>query len=230
MKNIKIFTLLAISAMLLANSCSPPVYHPTMVNVPLFKEAGEINVAANISTSGIEPQLAFAVTDNIGIMANACYNNMSKEGSRDYEIFQMIEFGAGYYKNFLKNGRYEVYGGVGYANKAFHVFNNGSFTTEEVPYTKFFIQPSIGITTQFADAAFSPRFVLANIEDTNYTYGVMYVEPAFTVKLGYKYIKFIAQVGASLRFQQHDYSVNNRAHQPLILGFGLQANLNRNWE
>ena len=52
----------------LISSCSP-LYVPNTRNVPLFRAKGEFQGTVYVST-GLETQLAYAVSKNIAVMAN----------------------------------------------------------------------------------------------------------------------------------------------------------------
>jgi hypothetical protein len=227
MKKLNLYCLILALFIILANSCSPPVYHATMVNTPLLSNEGEINAAMNISVSGFEPQIAYALTDNVGLMLNGCFNKISNDNSIYYQRVQFLEIGTGYYTKIQEYVRFEAYGGLGFGNNIFYYHNNNEPYTENVPFTKFFVQPAIGSTMDFVDAAFSSRFVLAVINDTNASYYRYYIEPTVTLKIGYRYVKFVMQGGFSLPFLDDNAQLQGRLHQPLMLGFGIQANINK---
>jgi hypothetical protein len=64
--------LLYAGAVVYLTSCAP-AYVPNALNTPLFNNKGEIHIAANTGISGFDPQLAYAVTDNIGVMVNGSF-------------------------------------------------------------------------------------------------------------------------------------------------------------
>ncbi|MFW5793059.1 MAG: hypothetical protein ACOCWC_02155 [Bacteroidota bacterium] len=225
-KAFKAISLISLSVFILY-SCSPPVYHPNVVNTPLLSNKHEVNAAVNISVSGFEPQFAYALTDNLGIMANACFNKYSSEESPDYQRIILIEGGGGYFGKIGKYGRFESYGGFGYGDNFFYYDNENNPYTENVPYTKFFVQGAVGSSLDFFDAGIGPRFVWATVNDINGTYTNMYIEPVITVKVGYKYLKFVVQGGFSFPVEAASPYADARFHQPILFSFGLQANLNK---
>ncbi len=221
------FILIVFFIVIAFNSCSPPVYHPTVVNTPLLSNKGEINAAAHLSVNGFEPQLAYAVTDNIGLMLNGNFNKVTDNDSQDYQRFSFVEGAGGYFGKIGKYGRYEAYGGFGYGNNNFYYYNEGDSYFEDIPYTKFFMQGSLGSSLDFIDAAFSPRFVWATVSDLNKTYTNMYIEPVITVKVGYKFVKFVIQGGFSFPIEEYNPDVDGRFHQPILFSIGLQGNFNK---
>ena len=70
----------ALSVVLLVASCAPVYYAPNAHNVPLFSEKNEATVSASFAIldnpepmTGTDLQLAIAVSDHVGIMANGMF-------------------------------------------------------------------------------------------------------------------------------------------------------------
>lgn len=211
-------------------SCSPE-YIPNMVNSPMFSNQGEFQASIATGTSNFDAQTAFAITDNIGIMVNSSYGNETNDTTDDYHKHFVLEGGAGYYTKFLNKGRFELFGGFGIGNVTGLRSNTIGVGTSisNVNFNKYFIQPGIGISTKIFDGSFSPR--LAVIDVTKNEFGATglktFIEPVFTVKVGYKYIKAVIQIGASIPFGDDEMQID---YQPLILNVGLHFNLGRMWD
>jgi len=152
--------------------CKPNSYLPNTINAPLLKEKNEIRATINFNNV----QLAYALTDNIGLMANAQFSSMSQSSTSgtivDEDISKQTlgEIGVGYFKPLGENGVFEVYGGGGYGNVSINTKSTGLVTgdferTFTAPVSKFFIQPSIGFTNETFDIAFTPRLTGINYGD-----------------------------------------------------------------
>jgi hypothetical protein len=211
-------------------SCSPE-YIPNMVNSPMLSNQGEFQATVATGTSNFDAQTAFAITDNIGIMVNGSYGNETNDSTDDFHKHLFFEGGLGYYDKIGTKGRYEIYGGFG-TGKAEGYYDNalvGSQITD-ANYNRFFIQPGIGMSTGIFDGSFSPRVVFVqmnpkgpNFETGNYN---AFIEPVITSKIGYKYVKFIVQMGAS--FQLGDQELTYE-HQHFIFNFGINLNFGRKY-
>lgn len=218
-----------IFVMSLFASCSPE-YIPNMVNSPMFTNQGEFQASVATGTSNLDAQTAVAITDHIGIMVNGSYGNETSDSTDDYHKHAFIEGGVGYYDKFGKIGRYEIYGGYGFGRVEGY-FENNIFDENmtDAYYNRFFIQPGVGISTGIYDGSFSPRFAMVQMnpkgidfENDNYK---VFFEPVITSKVGFKYIKFVFQVGASLPISgDDDLGFDN---QPFIFNLGLNLNLGR---
>ena len=201
-----------------------PIYVPNVINAPLLSNKNELQASINTGTSGFDPQIAYAVTDNIGIMLNGSFKDSKSDSLEDYHKHQFGEIGIGYYKKLDENARFEVFTGFGYGKiKAYTEF---AFLNDYVNLEsyRFFIQPDIGITNKIIDASFSTRFIVFNTINNNINYNRMFLEPALTFRVGYKYIKFSVQVGYSFALSS---SIIN--YEPFIFSIGLHAKLFRNY-
>ncbi|SEW56520.1 hypothetical protein [Chitinophaga arvensicola] len=95
-------------------------------------------------------------------------------------------------------------------------------------FSKVFVQPSFGFVHRVVEAAFSSRFSFINFYDSNigmkafenqateqskymkiYDKSVVFYEPAFTVRVGYKYVKFQAQLQFSTALNRNSFYNNN---------------------
>ncbi len=213
------------------SSCSPE-YIPNMVNSPMFSNAGEFQATVATGTSNFDAQTAFAITDNIGIMVNGSFGNETNDSTDDFHKHTFIEGGIGYYNKIGDKGRYEIYGGFG-TGSVEGFFEDALFDSEitNANYNRFFVQPGIGMSTGIFDGSFSPRFVLIqmNPQGTDITSGSynVFIEPVFTSKVGFKWVKFVAQVGFSVPFGDDQVNFN---YQSFIMNVGLNLNIGRKYE
>lgn len=214
-----IFVLLNVSVLLSFFISCAPAYTPNIVNTPLFSSKGEIQAAIGTGTSGFDPQLAYAITDHIGVMANASFANRSD--SANFHKHSFKELGVGYTIPIGDAGRFEVYGGGGWGSVD-AMYHSGIFDgRSNATYNRFFIQPSVGAVTDIFEGAFTPRLVFVNMHndiDSLKTNAIdPFIEPTMTVKIGWKYVKMMFQVGLSLPFAE----VKNYGNQPFMFSIGL---------
>lgn len=203
--------------LLLFTSCSTQMYVPNTINAPLLREKGEVQVTVTQS----DLQGAVALNRNFAVMANGFYKNYV--GGNNYVHGGLMgEGGVGYYKNLAGNFVFESFVGAGagsvYKQQEFRNESDQFYTARfNARAARFFVQPDIGFRTKLLDMVLSSRFVVlkytrfspgnypeaelrANYLDNNNLTGpvFMFAEPAFTCRLGYKYIKLQFQTGATL--------------------------------
>lgn len=219
---------------LVLHSCAP-VYVPNTINTPLFSGAGEISSTTQIAFSGLDQQLAYSVTDHLGVMLNGSFQNTGRNPDNISENFQkhtFAEAGAGYYTVMGKsNFIFEVYGGFGLGNfyaKYFPVSYSGSNARiSNVDLNRLFVQPAIGLKNRNFDLGLALRLSNVNFM-RSYTDNIIidnktsyfFAEPALSASLGSKNIKGISQIGLSILLNK-DKSIN---YNPFIFSLGVQLN------
>lgn len=224
MKAIKhtLYAVIIISS-LIFYSCSP-AYVPNVVNVPLLKEKDDAKLNATFGISGYDIQLAFAVTDNIGVMVNSSFDNAKDKEigySGYYHKHNFIEFGLGYFSSKGKFGTISCYGGFGVGNIKSRYNSAGLNWEVDANTTRFFIQPSIGTRKDYYEGAFSSRIVVVKLNNPDYKM-VLYIEPVITNKIGFKYGKFVIQTGLSIPISTIDIGYD---YIPFMFSVGLELNL-----
>lgn len=230
-QSIGIYNIIIIAIFVMLSSCSPE-YIPNMVNSPMLSNQGEFQATIATGTSNFDVQTAFAITDNIGIMANGSYGNETSDSTDDYHKHLFFEGGIGYYDKIGDKGRYEIYGGFG-TGSAEGYYQNAIFDSQitDARFNRFFVQPGIGISTGIFDGSFSPRFVMVQMdpEGANFKEGRynVFLEPVITSKVGFKYVKFVFQVGVSVPFGEENLNFD---YQPFIMNVGLHLNLGRKYD
>lgn len=240
----KFHALFAIAGFALFTQSCKIMYTPNMQNVPLFKEKNEVRATIGYTNY----QAAYAVTDNIGIMANAQYDKSNWEftsGSYGYKYESkefLVEGGAGYFMPLGESGVFEAYGGGGIGSNSFN--RNYSDTASTIIFdnystskARFFVQPSIGMTNKNIDFAFSTRVVglkFNNITSTGYTQEelkidnltdldkplFLFFEPALTFRVGWNYVKFHTQAIMSLKMNSEPLN-----YIPFSINFGAHINI-----
>ncbi len=156
--------------LLLATSCSP-LYVPSTRNVPMFREQGEFQGSVYVTT-GIDAQLAYALTDHVAVMANGSYLNDKVTEPEDYtRSNRFAEAGLGYY-NVTRKFRTELFVGYGIGEGtsfAQYYFFTPYFGQKDLvatgKYNRIFIQPTIGTNSRTFNLAFTPRLSIVNFTE-----------------------------------------------------------------
>ena len=237
LKTIKKFTATSFLAVIFC-SCSHYYYVPNVQNVPLFREKNEYRLSGSYGlgteTSCLEVQGAYSITGNLGIMSNFISARGIENSEDSWGKGTYFEAAIGYYKPLQKSGVFEIYGGAGWSNQS-HLYrntindpgnpayNNINGGTSEESFIKVFIQPSIGMTFNGFDFAFSTRFntlSFFNIENQinktlneynfeklsaiSQTKNYLFLEPALTIRGGWKYLKVQLQ-GSTGSYLNNDH-------------------------
>lgn len=258
MKRIRLF-LMALPVLVLA-SCSRDIYVPNQVNAPVLKEKNEVKASLSLTNW----QVAYAVTDNIAVMANGQYvyrNWLNNDSDTDDDALfvdkntrgGVIEGAIGFFKpvDTKKRAVFDVY--AGYGHGAFKTLDRDYSPDSSVAndfrlrtqFHKFFIQPSFGLSHKVVEAVFTSRFSV--IKFYNQTVGpkafesdpqrrenflhlgdkaVPFFEPAFTVRAGYRYIKWYGQLMFSVPLKDETYNAYdvNDYFQPVSVTMGVSLN------
>jgi len=159
-----------IALLLLATSCSP-LYVPTTRNVPLFREQGEFQGSVYVTT-GIDGQLAYALTDHVAVMANGSYLSDKVTEPEDYtRTNRFVEAGLGYY-NVTRQFRTELFVGYGIGEGtsfAQYYFFTPYFSQKDLvatgKYNRIIIQPTIGTNNRKFNLAVTPRVSIVNFTE-----------------------------------------------------------------
>lgn len=184
-------------------------------------------------SNGLNIQTAFSVHDHIGIMLNYHHYGASYDDalgpwhSTEDGHFRgnYGEAGIGYFLTFDEKWLFETYGGIGFGK----VVNErtGDYQVYSMPYHKakvnynrYFIQPAVGWSlNEHFELAVSGRFCLLNYKELVLTAGeennifqitgvrnnpLFLFEPAFTLRVGGKNVKFQYQITYSENFGNHE--------------------------
>ena len=212
---------LSILLVLILSGCAP-TYVPTTINTPLLTHRKEFQAALYAGSSGFDPQLAYAITDHIGIMLNGSFQNSKSDSSENFHKHNFVELGIGYYLRFVGKGRFGVFGGYGLGNLQTHSASSLFDVSSDVKLNRIFIQPEIGLVTDLLDLSFASRLVIVGVHQDPIKYTRSFLEPAATARLGYKKFKFSAQIGYSIPFS----STNLVDYQPFMFSLGIHTRLN----
>lgn len=263
----RIYAFLLGAATLAVSACNNRIYVPNQVNAPALKERYEFK--GSVTPTNL--QGAFAVSDNIAIMANGQYLwgfddiNPDKNNNNTDDLFfnrirgGMVEGAVGYFKGFgsRKQMVFDVYGG--YGSGGFRTFthrpdaNDGTNINDYLlknRFSKVFVQPSIGYVNHIVETIFTSRFSMVNFYNSQFgakafennenakadflrvgDKPVVFYEPAFTVRVGYRYVKFQSQLLFSVPLNNgswdnygQNYNVN-RYFQQVNFTMGVAVNV-----
>ena len=212
----------------LLQSCAM-LYMPNMANVPLHHDKGDLMFSANTGFTGYNFQGSYAINEMFFANLNAAYANMRRDSS-DFNRSSLGELGFGYYKVLDKKRVvvFESSAGYGLASVNDKGIQGNFFGHLSSNYHKFYLQPSIGASTDYFDGALTARLCALKYfnyqdfinpsESRDYYPGITaYLEPIATLRAGYKYVKLQIQVGFSI-------SLNNK-HPLALQGFPVIANI-----
>jgi hypothetical protein len=222
MKN---YALLLFALLLLTTACNPIYYSPTTHNVPLLRQKGDVRIALSGAEKRIGLDAAYAVDQHIGIVLSGGSFFPADDEQGDGGKGKFVETGFGYFKPISNHLLFETYGLIGYGN----VENHFPSTLADHPTStgiiqanmlRYGIQPNIAFTSTYFDAAFSLRTFGLNYfnasgnllfeNEDQLTYlkkenRQFIMEPALTLRAGYKYIKGQFQFGWSRNLSNSEF-------------------------
>jgi len=179
------------SAMLL--SCKT-MYMPSMQNVPMFKEKGEIQ--ATVAIHNI--QAAYAVTDRVGVIANGFFRKGKVFHLDDGNSYNYLadsfnwELGVGTMAQPIGNTKLEVFAGYGHGNASLTYGYDapppsgarGGYSS----FHKYFVQPGIINQGESLQVCLSGRISFVDFYDfkdlqnnTLQDKVALFIEPAVTL-------------------------------------------------
>ena len=191
--------------------------------------------------SGGEFQGALAVSNHVGLILNTAFVGSSGEdwlsNGKDKGHGSLIEGGAGYYLPIQKRWVFETYGGAGVGGATNEYSSGGD---SKVNFTKFFLQPSFGYTSNNFEVGAASKFswINMNVEHSNinisndpYNFGMYeqmnidYIksdptsvlwEPSFFVRFGFQIVKMQLQY-------THSVNLNNKllSQEPGVFSAGI---------
>jgi hypothetical protein len=234
----------------LLSSCSHYYYVANVENVPLFKEKNEFRLSGiygeGDETRCLEIQTAYSVTDNIGVMANFMSASGGEISSKNYGKGNYYEGAIGYYRPTAKSGVFEIYTGIG-GSRQHHEYtswySNNYLGSSDLSFIKLFVQPSFGLTLNAFDIALSTRagslsyyninnkisgdFDKYNDLNTVAIKNHFILEPAITLRAGWKNIKVQVQAGYAGIVNRPESNFGEEWHLTLGLNIALAKRYNK---
>lgn len=178
-----------------------------------------LNFAVTDDIQSADLQTAYSITDHFAVSSSLMFvegRGYSEDNAIDHGKGNYVDFALGYYKPIHNNIVFEVFGGLGtgsqYHQYLYRSTSSGVRTimqsgTANLAFTNAFLQPSIGLTLDNMDIAITTSFKRLNfhqisneikpINKENYdalallsqNKSSFLIEPSFTVRFGWKYIK-----------------------------------------
>jgi len=221
-------------------SCRSIEYYPTTYNAPLFTDGEQFECTVNWGKSGTEAQISLAPINHFGFIATGSYadRNSSSEFNQDdndsetddnFHKHMFGEAGIGYFTKIGTKASFEVYGGYGQGKT--EGYNDDWITDyDRATYSKYFLQPTIGLTNDVFEGAFISRFSMIDMKSKVHVYQsqTVFYEPGIVLKVGYKFVKFYSQIGLSVPIIEGDDELLYD-HSVFNVSIGLNFSIGRNY-
>ncbi len=234
--SLQLVVLLAGFILVTLSACTP-VYVPNAVQAPLLEERGDIRVGGYVGTSGADLQVAGALTDHLGVSAavlTGSYEDESEDAVRDENRRRFGEVGIGYFTDFGRVGRFEVYGGYGRgwaeATDEYRFLDNRTVTATG-RYRRLFVQPTLGAALGPARLYGATRLAhvrFHEFETSQTTFdeaqSAPFFEPTVGADLGLGWFNLGGQIGLSIPLENEENF--DFDHQPMWISLGVQVRLN----
>lgn len=205
------------------------LYLPNNVHVPMLSQSGDFSANIGTGSSYTNLQAAYSPTTNLGVMMNLSFGGSADENTSNENKFGFGEIGIGYYNPLSKAFLFDFYGGYGVGLSETYENSLNVPTTVNGMYSRLFLQPSITLSAKdVLDLNFAIRPTLifmktnSNVQVSNVG---LFVEPALTLKYGWKHFKIINQVGLSLPLNAVNFGFN-----PFILNVGISYQFKSKWK
>jgi hypothetical protein len=196
---------------LLLSSCNRTLYVPNALNMPLLAKKNDYNFNISsrvVAPANLEGQLGYAPLNHLVVVANAAALGYNSSFSRLNHRF--VELGAGVFTSFLEGYRQpnmiraELIGGYGIGSAIFEK-SSSAIDKSEGSYNRKFLQPAVGIKTDFLEFSFGVRLSEVNFDHYNdYSndilvgsdiYNFATIEPIMRIAVGHKGVKMAVQFG-----------------------------------
>jgi hypothetical protein len=211
-------------------SCTPPVYLPNSLNIPLLTEKDEFNIGLNGSSGGYDLQTSRAISGNVGLMVNGTY--LSDSWSDNYRRHKFAEFGIGRFSHPDKYLVGEIYigGGVGSNSLKEDLIFDSEDARVSANYIRLFIQGAFGAYTEGFEGGFSMRMCYVNFYKINYSNidflrTKILFEPIVFFRFGPPVIQFETQFGFSLDPFEDPLEILFYDEFIFSLGFNIRLNI-----
>jgi hypothetical protein len=198
-----------------------PVYIPNGRNATLFEKKGEYKAAVYLLQTA-DVQLAYAVSNHIGVMANGAMNVNS-----NFPRYRFGEMGIGYYTK-IKDYHIEFFGGYGLGSSSGNFIDKSA----EGDYYRVFCSQAVGqklnrfqwsVINRASIIDFIRYQASPTIEQEKNT--KVFIEPAAiaSYNLAKEKLFFITQFGLSAHMGGPAYF----DYQPLFFSIGLNYQFNK---
>ncbi|MEO6690801.1 MAG: hypothetical protein ABIO44_00535 [Saprospiraceae bacterium] len=217
-------------------SCNPRYYVPNTQNVPLIDSKGQISLSLAGNGNQVEIQGAYGLSSNCAAQVNMAFYIPKDLDNGDGGSGKLFELGLGYYRPVGNSFLFETYAlfGIGTMENHFpstHMSNPNTSATLSSNLFRSSLQPVLGFKKKYYSVAVSSRF--SSLNYANYKGSLIYdnedqekylkahrfnflVEPALTIRLGAKNLKFQIQVMKSLNLSDNKFKQDDG-----LISFGV---------
>jgi hypothetical protein len=194
------------------HACSPVPYAVIGHNTPLLQNKNEVNLNVSLNSgtdaAGFGVQTAWAFDSAWALMSSfySMESAVSWDEPQDWNgKGRYFEIGVGSFGKSKRNSGlvYEGFFGTGFTR----IRNDYDVNKLDVNYMNIFLQGSIGYSVKWLDMALTPRIGYMHYTNKNYSFedseyqhradiffrennSKILFEPGFTVRVGYKSVKF----------------------------------------
>lgn len=178
---------------------------------------------AEAESNSFQIQLAYAATKHLAASVNYFEAKSGDDNKYEGAHGYCLEAGGGYFLPIKKHLVFECYGGFAGGSQFHRYLNN---YTSNLTFNRFYIQPSLGATYNGFDVAVSSRVCNFRFKDINVEQGVsdldlekltaldqnknsILIEPALTIRGGYKYVKVQLQIIYSANVSHPELQFDN---------------------
>lgn len=224
MKTVSRFIPLFVAFILTLSGCEL-YYVPPHLQSPSHEKKGDIaiNVQGLYTASG---SASYAFSDHGFIGASVMGYQSSNNDTVNSDYFRTATLEGGYY-NFdsTTNIQVEIMAGVGAGEV-------GDSYGLDADFNRFYIQPGVAFLTRGRVVENHLNFRFSNISYMEQKsrnidpFRTVFFEPSYTFRVGSPNVKFHMQLGLSARVNSSGKVPIEFVHDPLIIGFGVNAKLN----
>jgi hypothetical protein len=234
MKKALLKSLVTIFILMQMCSCTPPLYYPNAINAPNFSKKGQFAMNISGQDVGGNVQLASAAAEKVAFQLNMNWGNYeevwtnsawngsnSNSNYKDGHSHRFGELGAGYYNTIGTQGRFDVFGLVGFGNANSYT----EYINYKGNYKRYSLQGDLGFETKAVEGIISARtgYLSLNYQDlaeVKSNQSGFYIDPAVTLRVGWKAFKIFIQFGFD-----HPFNTNHDQWVEDWVAGGLQLKL-----
>lgn len=195
-------------------SCGNYVYRPVALRTPLLKDQHDFCIQTNVSNAGGEIYTAYAPTHFLAFSVG--YAGVKDSSSVGRYKFKDLEFAV---TPFLAKDKLRLEIPMGTAITR-QISLSSKFQTFQ-PYQRYFVQPTIGFSSDIFDIALAHRMTFIDYSNAAYRQDLRQ-QTSIIMRVGYKYTKFMIQFGTEYGTQNTDLV----DYWPYHVAFGMHFQFN----
>ncbi len=195
--------LAAIAPAIALASCGPIYYAPNSANVPLFSAKKEITGGLSAGSGGTELHGAYAISNHVLGCANYASAKPKEDGNGNGGTGNLLEIGGGYYQALNEQFTWGATAAYGFGSMENHYPAIAADEKINASFSRWSVQPYIGLRNKYYEIAgsirlcgvsysgISGKLTLNNTDQVAYlssNSSQIFIEPALTLRAGYKFI------------------------------------------